>query len=221
MEKYVSGALLLTPGFIAKYTASNLGGKQSKSGEVDTVLIYFGYSLSAITVTLLGASLLGMFSVNDPWSVFEANLLKPLFGFQFLVLQVVCSVAVGAFWELLLQKRILSLFSWLTMQRGEVKSISVGSLLHELFYDGKDHFLLLEKEGKELAVGFFRGVSAPGSENRALHIATGQVYSELFQYAKNHPEHPLHTPLGVYLDLDSDLVIKEYAYPDDLMPPSS
>lgn len=218
MEKYLAIILLSAPGFIAKFVAQCLGDIPPKRGEFESVLVYSSFSLFSITVTLVLASLMGLYNVQASWGDLEKNFAYPIFCAQFLGLSLICSVVVGAAWHLWIEKLLVGFFNKINKMNGKNEVFFDGMLLHKILNDGKDHFLVVEKDGKEVVAGFFRGTSSACAERVELYITAHKDYKGWLEHAKQNPKHVLNNVKGVYLDVGSGTIIKELEYPPEFMP---
>jgi hypothetical protein len=107
------------------------------------------------------------------------------------------------------------MFNSINKKKGKNEIYLDGTMLHKLFDDDKDHFIVVEKDGKEIAIGFFRGLSSPTSDRVEILVTAHPHYKEWLEHAKNNPLHPLNTVKGAYLDLSSGTVIKELEFPKE------
>ena len=217
MEKYLALILLSAPGFIAKFVAQCLGDTPPKRGEFESVLVYSSFSLFSVTLTLILASVFGLYNVQASWSELEKNFSYPIFCIEFLFLSLICSIFVGAAWHLYIENFLVNFFNKLNKRNGKNEVFLEGMLLHKMLNDGEDHFLVVEKDGKEIVAGFFRATSSACADRIELYIASHPEYKEWLDYAKENPHHTLNKVKGVYLDLASGTIIKELEYPPEFL----
>lgn len=217
MEKYIAIVILLAPGYIAKSIAFLLGASQSKRGEIESVMVYFSYSLFALLATLFGAFCFKLVGVCDSWNTIEIKFHSIWYSFLFFTLSIFCSAVVGAVWQLFLEKNIVKLFNCINskLRNGNIVFLN-GSLFDRLFVDDlKKHFLIVEKDGRTIAVGFLWNWSAPDAERVEFHVVERPIYKEWMAYAQTEDgkDHPLNRTMGVYCDVTSGMVIRELEYP--------
>ena len=90
-----------------------------------------------------------------------------------------------------------------------------GSLLNRLFDDGSEHFVLVQKDGRDLAVGFIFSASDPFDEKTELAITEYPQYREELKKTREGKETPLSNTRQVYIDVENGIVITETDYPAD------
>lgn len=218
LEKYLLFILLSAPGFISKRVSECLGDTPPKRGEFESVMVYCSYSMFSASLTLLVAWGMGLYSDKESWTVLENNFIYPWFCLRFFILSLVCSIIVGASWQLLIEKKLLLLFNWINEKLKSNHVFLEGTLLHKIINDGKDHFLVVEREDKEIAIGFFRGASSATSERTELYLASHPDYMKWLEYARTQDKnHVLNKVKGVYLDLDSNTIIRELEFPPEFL----
>jgi hypothetical protein len=147
---------------------------------------------------------------------FERKFSIPFYGLQFLTVSLFCSIAVGAIWQLWLKDKIVCFVNRINVASGRNNIFIDGSLLNQMYDDGKDHFLVIEKDGKELLAGFYRASSSSRSERVELCLSAYPVYNKWLEYARTkNSDHPLNTVKGAYIDVTSGVIIKELDYPKE------
>ncbi|MDR7865180.1 MAG: hypothetical protein RIN56_00100 [Sporomusaceae bacterium] len=219
MEKYLAIIMLAAPGFIAKSVAKLLGDSPPKRGELESVMVYFTYSIFALFLTVIFASWswIGLIPPGATWAGIEKLFESPSFLIKFFCVSLICSVLVGAAWQLVLEKRIVKGFNWINKKLGGNEIFLNGSLFDRLFVDDKkDHFLVVEKDGKIVTMGFLRSWNSPDSDRLEFFVAERPAYREWMNYVKaTGIEHPLKKILGVYLDVTNNTIIREHEFPQE------
>ncbi len=215
MDKYVFLVCLLAPGFIARSAANLLGNFPRKKNEIDAIMSYFSYSFFALLITFLVAPIFGIYRFDEPLSDVAAHLMISGIAAEFSCIALVVSVLVGAIWSVLVRGLLLNFCNLIlrNLKRNEIYLND--SMKEKLFADGKSHFVVLEKDGDEKAVGFVRCVNATDSSKKEFAVTVDKNYEGWYEYAKNDEEHPLHHPKFIYFDFEDGIVIKEYDYPSD------
>lgn len=216
MEKYIAIMLLSAPGFIAKSIAEFLGASSPKRGEFDSVMNYFAYSVFVLVLVFFVGAIIGIYSPFHSWAYLESKFKEPVFCAEFFVLSLLCSFIVGAFWQVVGERRVIKGFNFINRVRGENEIFRDGSLFDKYFVDGKDHFLIVKSGDKEVTIGFLQGWTNPKSERMELFVAAYPEYVKWVEYAKQHePSHPLNIIKGVYIDASNDLIVTELEYPEE------
>ena len=215
MDKYVFLVFLLAPGFIARGVAICLGDFPRKKNEIDAVMSYFSYSFFALLITFLVAPMFGIYRFDEPISDVIAHLMISGIATEFSCIALVVSVLVGAIWPVLVRGLLLDFCNRILKRLKRNEIYLNDSMYEKLFADGKSHFVVLEKDGVEQAVGFVKCVNATDSSKKEFAITVGKNYKGWYEHAKDNEEHPLHYPKIIYFDFEEGIVIKEYNYPSD------
>ena len=215
MEKYLALVLLVAPGFIANYVATILGVTSTKKGEFDSIMRYFSYSFFAITAALIIAIPFNMISLDMTWSNFITNCADIGFSVKFFFLMLLSGAIVGSLWAKLFSGLLQKKFNWINRKLGRNETFSDGSLLHKLFADGKDHFLIVQKDGRDIAVGFYYASTDPDDDRVELSVTEYPAYRQALEKARNNTaiKHPLQNILQTYMDFTNNFVIIETEYP--------
>ena len=213
MDKYIMAVLMLLPGFLAINTAEKLGTTHTKRTGVALALEYATYtvviSLITMSVSLLwagGATLSQIASGGMPLSFYVAMML----------ISAITSIASGAAWSLFLSDWILDRCNMVNVARGRNIRWEAGSLFHHLFNDGRPHFLIVRKDGEDIAIGFFDACGDPQDERSELSLVEFPEYREEWERVKNgEKDSYLYITKQKYVDVSSGLVITETEYPPE------
>lgn len=214
MEKYLMAILVLMPGFLAINTAEKLGKTHTKKSGVALALEYAVYTV----VILLIAMSASLFWAADGTTMQQVACGEMSLAFYaaFLATAVLASVASGAAWALYLSDWVLGRCNALNKARGKNIRWEEGSLFHHLFNDGQPHFLIVRKDGEDIAVGFFDACSDPQDEKEELSITEYPEYREEWNFVKDGEIGSyLCNTKNVYVDMSNGLTIIETEYPPE------
>ncbi len=213
MDKYVMAVLMLLPGFLAIGIAEKLGKTHTKKTGVSLVLEYAAYTI----VILLASMGILSWTSDTPHLQQVVNGEMPLsFYAAFMAVSVAASVASGAAWSLFLSDWILDRCNAVNLARGRNLRWEGGSLFHYLFNDGQWHFLIVQKDGKDIAVGFFYACGDPQNEKDEFSLVEYPEYREEWERVKKgEKDSYLYRTKQTYLDASSGLVITETEYPPE------
>lgn len=214
MDKYIMAILVLMPGFLAISTAEKLGKTHTKKSGVSLALEYAAYTVVILLVTM---------SISLLWPVGSVTLRQaaggemPLsFYVALMAVSVVTSIAAGVVWALFLSDWILKKINTVNKGRGKNIRWGEGNLFHHLFNDGQPHFLIVRKDGEDIAVGFFDACSDPQDEKDELSVVEFPEYREEWDLVKKgEKDSYLHITLRTYVDASSGLTVIETQYPPE------
>lgn len=216
MEKYLSLILLAAPGFIAERIATVLGATSTKRGEFDSLAGYLSYSFFAILVTIAISALTGIVDLSENWQDFTEKFSSVGFTVKLLGITLFSAVTVGVSWALVGNKLFMRILNFINVKTGGNKRNLDGSLLNRIFADGKEHFIIVRKDGKEIAVGFIYSASDPFDENSELVITEYPEYrAELKKVTDSDQPSYLRNILQTYIDIKNNIVITETEYPPE------
>lgn len=210
MDKYIVGALLLVPGFIAMRVATLLGQPEDKASDKEYIISYIVFGtlsnlLSAFVATALG--------ILPSWSTIDEAAAS--FTVSNIVvyssLSVFVSAALGIIWACWLAPRALSAMNWLGAKRG-LSPYYYGSLLSELFDDGQPHFIIVKKDGEDIGVGFYESAD---EKTQAISILEHPIYREWLKAARNGAVSPLSKIIRTFYDASTGLLIYETDFPPE------
>lgn len=214
MDKYIMAILVLMPGFLAISTAEKLGKTHTKKSGVSLALEYAAYTVVILLVTM---------SISLLWPVGSVTLQQvaggemPLsFYVALMAVSVVTSIAAGVVWALFLSDWILKKINTVNKGRGKNIRWEEGSLFHHLFNDGRPHFIIVRKDGEDVAVGFFDSCNDPQDEKDELSVVEFPEYREEWDLVKKgEKDSYLYITLRTYVDASSGLTVIETKYPPE------
>lgn len=214
MEKYIGLVLLAAPGFIASHISNVLGVTSARKGEFETLGGYLSYSFFAVLLTICISILTGMLKLNSTWSTMATEINSVGFTLKILIIGLISGVITGILWALLLKKIIMKVLNKINIKTGRNKRYTNGSLFNRLFADGKEHFIIVSKDGRDIAVGFIYSASDPLDNRMELSVTEYPEYREELKKAreKDVPS-PLKNILQTYVDIENNIVITETEYP--------
>ena len=217
MEKYLSLIILAAPGFIAERIATALGVNSPKKGEFDSLAGYFSYSFFAVIVAVAISAATGTIDLSGSWHDFTVNFSSVAFTVKLLAITLISAVIVGVTWALLGNRLFIRALNFINIKSGRNRRTLGGSLLNGLFDDGREHFIIVRKDDKTVAVGFIYSASDPYDGNSELVITEYPEYRAELLRAENQPDRPsyLRNSLQTYLDVKNNLVITETEYPPE------
>lgn len=211
METYLTAVLLIAPGFIAKQTAKWLGDYSPKSnGQLEFLMSYFVYSLFSYCFIIVFMFVFGMVSVFSLSLNFRDIVHTNLDVLCLLLLAVTTSAFVGIAWQGFMKRWIRKTANKLNTEEWGIKINTQDTLLNEAMFDGKEHFVRVIKDSKELAVGRFRGASFCGDEKTELVVDTYPEYTKWLEYGLEEGCFKLKT---TYLNFAENIVVEEYECP--------
>lgn len=219
MEKYLSLILLAAPGFIAERIATVLGVTSPKRGEFDSLARYLSYSFFTILVTVAISALTGLVDLSENWQDFTEKFSSVGFTVKLLGITLFSAVIVGVSWALVGNKLFLRIFNFINVKAGGNKRNFDGSLLNRIFDDGREHFIIVRKDGKDIAVGFIYSASDPFDDNSEVVITEYPEYrAEWKKVTDTDQPSYLRNVLQTYIDIKNNLVITETEYPPEWAP---
>lgn len=217
MEKYLSLIILAAPGFIAERIAAALGVTSSKRGEFDSLARYLSYSFFTVIISVLIAAFAGLVDLSENWQDFTDKFSSVGFSVKLLAVTLFSAVSVGLGWALFGNKLFMSALNFINVKAGRNKRNLDGNLLNRLFDDGKEHFIIVCKDGKKIAAGFIFSASDPADGNTELVITEYPEYRAELERSENQPDRPsyLKNVLQTYMDVKNNIVITETEYPPE------
>lgn len=216
MDKYVAVVLLLAPGFVASSVAFLLHAFPDKGTEVRNIMRYFTYSLFALFATAVGGLVLGFYASTDTFAVICGRFTEVGYSLKYMTMLIVVSVMTGAAWPLVGKRVFLCLANKVNGWLDQNYVFPDGRLIDDMLDDGNHHFIVVEKGGKTVAIGLYNGLSEPAADVTELSVVAYPQYREEFEKAQASDEDsPLKQLKYVYTQLEHDIVIREYDFPQE------
>nr|WP_304097935.1 hypothetical protein [Mitsuokella multacida] len=220
MDKYVVIVLLLAPGFIASSVAFLLHAFPDKGTEVRNVMRYFTYSLFALFATAVGGLAFGFYASTDTFAVICSRFTEVGYSLKYMTMLIVVSVMTGAAWPLVGKRVFLRLANKVNEWLGQNCVFPDGRLIDDMLDDGESHFIVIEKDGKIIAMGLYNGLSEPAADVMELSVTAYPQYREAFEEAQaSDKDSPLKHLKYVYMQPEYDIVIREYDFPQEWLNP--
>lgn len=213
MDKYIMAVLMLMPGFLAISTAEKLGKTHTRKSGVSLALEYAVYT---VVILLIAMSVSLVWAASTPMQQIAQGEMPLAFYAAFLAVAIAASIASGAAWALYLSDWVLDQCNALNRMRGKNIRWEEGSLFHHLFNDGRPHFLIVRKDGEDIAVGFFDACSDPQDEKEELSVTEYPEYRDEWDFVRDGGvDSYLCSTKNVYVDVSSGLTIIETEYPPE------
>lgn len=207
-EKFIVYILLLLPGFIALKTANALGHHTYNRGNLDNILSYMIFGIVSDTI------ILSLMSPASTWQELAEQSIYLSFVLKYLLLSLVISIFIGAAWSIFINKWLLQLSNRANVQAGK-NEYFMGTLLQKLFDDGKRHFLIIQKNGQDVGIGFFYGLAVNQQGQTEIALTEYPEYRiELHRARAGKPSY-LANRLQTYINSDTGAIIYETEYPPE------
>ena len=155
MDKYLMIVLLLAPGFLASSMAFFLHAFPDKGTEVKNIMRYFTYSLFALFATAVSGLALGFYTGTDTFADVCGRFADIGYTLKFTAVLIVVSTMTGAAWPLAGKRLILRMANKLNEKTSMNCVFPDGRLIDDMLDDGNHHFIIVEKDGKLIAMGLY------------------------------------------------------------------
>ena len=217
MEKYLSLILLAAPRFIAERIANVLGVSSPRKGEFDSLAGYLSYSFFSVLITVAISALTGIVDLSENWQDFTEKFSSVGFTVKLLLTTLFSAILVGSSWALVGNKLFMRVLNFVNVKIGKNKRHMTGNLLNKIFDDGKEHFIIVRRNGEKIAVGFIYSASDPSDDTSEIVVTEYPEYRAELERAENNPDRPsyLQNVLQTYIDVKNNLVITETEYPPE------
>lgn len=211
MEKVIMYMLFLLPGFLAMKTAIYLGKNINHEKTTDMILSYIAFGTFSNLLILLLSMIIGIVPYND--AIGSPFITSPpaWIVFAYGVVSIIVSIATGYVWAVWISKPILRIANRISWKNGSNMHYN-GRLLDNMFDDGEDHFLIVQKDGEDVGVGFYMSVD---NETRAIELCEYPAYRAELVKARKGKQSPLANRKRTYVDASAGLVIYETDYPKE------
>jgi hypothetical protein len=197
LEMYVALLLLVVPGFISHIIYEKLNHDKKVKDQLELtikVMIYniFILILNCVFLLLFGISTIGLM-------MHRIGSLLFLLGYT--VITLFNCVLVGIAWNRFKPKAI-DFLNWIRVKEGKNRFTDTETVWANKFNDGKQHGVLIERDGKEVAKGIVASISDSDGESKELYL-------EMVDFPDKRPEY-FNKRKGVYFDLETNTKITEY-----------
>lgn len=220
MEKYLALIILAAPGFIAAKIAAILGVTSPKHGEIDSLASYLSYSFFSVLIAIIISLQLGIVDLSENWQGFTEKFSSVGFTVNLLLTTLFSAIAVGLSWALFGNNLFLRVLNFINVKSGRNKRCMNGSLLNRIFDDGREHFVIVSKDGNKVAVGFIYSASDPSADKMELVVTEYPEYRTELKKVEDNPDYQsyLRNVLQSYVDIKNNIVITETEYPPEWCP---
>lgn len=212
--KLIVYALLLLPGFIALKTAIVFGHHSDARNNLDNILSYMVFGIASNTIILWLASALAFISSDATWESLARQSTSVLFVVKYLALSLLVSSLIGAAWSMWLHDMVMQFINRANVRLGRNEYFT-GSLLARLFDDGRKHFLIIQKNGQDVGVGFFYGLAVNHSGQTEISLTEYPEYRTELNRARAGKPSYLANRLQSYVNPDNGTVIYETEFPPE------
>lgn len=199
MEKYIALIMFITPGFVARYIIDKIIDKDEIKSEFEKTVISLFYGIPIFFITLL------FMTFEDKISGFK-ELKTYACDFRFIIKYSIITVvaififsAIVLIYQLklskLIKRRIRGLF--------KLQEISDNENGWKEFFDqeNKSRIIGVYKGTEEIAIGALKNNTINNSKRSEIILSKETLTKELKDYL---------TVEKVYINLDKDIVLKEY-----------
>ena len=212
MEKMMLLALALLPGFVAIKTSGLIGTRWRREDKSDMIFSYAAFSAATNCVILPAAMVLGILP-DRPVSAW-GGMVTTWRLVAYLITSTAISIAVGVVWARWLHDKVFQLANWDNRRKGRPMQDSEG-LIESKLGDGSPHFVILQKDGNDIGVGFLIGID---HDTQAIQLADYPVYHTELNRARAGKPSYLANRINTFYDASTGLVIYETEYPQEWEP---
>ncbi|MGN0938485.1 MAG: hypothetical protein ACI4OD_03385 [Selenomonas sp.] len=212
MDKLMFLALVLLPGFVAIKASGLIGTQWRRADKADMLFSYAAFSAATNCVILPVAMALGILPGGPMRVLWETATTEQLAAY--LVTSTVISSAIGVTWARWLHDKVFQLANWDNRRKGRPMQHSEG-LLECMFGDDTPHFVILQKDGKDIGVGFLIGID---HDTKAIQLADYPAYHMELHRARSGKPSYLSNQINTFYDPSTGLTIYETEYPPEWEP---
>lgn len=213
MEKWVVYILLLLPGFLAAKTSELIGSASGGTKKADRLFSYAAFSAVANSIILPATVLMGIVpggaTVESVAGVLGVGQIA-----IYLVVSSIVSIAIGAAWSLWIGRALLEHINRWNLRNGRT-AYNVENTLRHMFDDGKYHFVIVQKDGQDIGVGF---VICIDDDRQSIALSDCPAYREELNRARAGSPSYLSRQISTYFDAETGLVIYETEFPPTWAP---
>ncbi len=198
MEQIAALLLLVVPGFICQviYERLNKGRRLEDSFEKTVVALIYSVAILAVNAAVL----YWVFRVSTVKGI-KLRFESVLFLLEYVAITAGSSLLVALIWNFVSPWTVKPI-NWLRRRTGKEQIGHSETVWDEAFQDGRNHAVLIEKDGKVLGKGFVKYMTYSHNKVREVYLDQEKVIDgrpELFgQFA------------GTYIDFTNGLTIREY-----------
>ena len=206
-------ALVLLPGFVAIKTSGIIGTQWRRADKTDMIFSYAAFSAATNCAILPTAILIGIVP-GDATVESMAEMLDIGQIAIYLVVSSIVSIAIGAAWSLWIGRTLLEHLNRWNLKHGRM-AYSTESALDSMLKDGKYHFVIVQKDGNDIGVGFVIGVD---NDTQSIVLADYPEYRTELHRARTGKPSYLANRIKTFYDATTGLVIYETEYPPTWAP---
>lgn len=212
MPMYLEIILLIAPGFIAKETSRWFGNSSTKQeGTFDSVMSYFVYSLFSLLLASILLVLFGMLQMDKLTVSFSDVVNTNMDVAKLIGILILSSIMIGFLWQILLKKWVLYIVNKITSLIFHVHVDQGGYIFAKDMLKG-EHLIIVKKEGKEIAIGRFSGVSIDINDKSEIVVDTDDSYRQ-WLCNENEDLKKYFKLKHTYINLTDHIIVEEYTYP--------
>lgn len=214
LGKLIVYALLLLPGFIALKTAIVFGHHSDTRNNLDNILSYMVFGIVSNMIILWLASAVSFISADATWESLASQSTSVSFIVKYMFLSLLVSTLIGAAWSVWFHALVMKLINRINVKFGRNEYFT-GSLLARLFDDGQKHFLIIQKNGQDIGVGFFYGLAVNQNGQTEISLTEYPEYRVELNRARAGKPSYLANRLQSYVNSDNGTVIYETEFPPE------
>lgn len=220
MENYLWLVILIAPGFIAKQTSRWLGNFSAhRPSEFDSIMSYFVYSIFSIMFSFKTLMYFGYLPQGELTTKFEQAFATNLELVEKMAIIIIVSVFVGFFWQVFIKGFLTWVIDKITEGLWNSTVDTGETYLSSYLSNGRDHLLRIKKDGREIAVGRYYGVSADFQDKAEIVVDGHQKYRDWLKYADKHPNSNVGKQCyldKIFLNFADDFIVECYTCPKHL-----
>lgn len=213
MDKILFYALLLLPGFVVIKVAEHLGLNGNKRSALDEILRYILVGGISVALTFELAQILHVLPWGVDFETFVSWCNYPGFVIFYFFLSILVSAALGIAWPII--DRLAVKHANFINEKLHLNLTFFEPLPYHFWNDGKEHFLIIRKNGEDLGVGFLYALQTNRQDHLEIDLTEYPEYREELENSRKGWTSPLNNILHTYIDTDTGLVIYETEYPDN------
>jgi hypothetical protein len=197
MEAYIALLLMIVPGFIAEtiYRSLNRDIKYDSTLQETVTALMYNMPILAITCLVL-IPIYKYKNVAD----FKAQFNNIDFVLVYIIITLIISIAMGFLWNMF-EPKVSNFINSIRKNENKNEIENSEGVWDIVFNDGKQHAILIEKDGRECTKGFIKKLSQP-QNLREMYVENADLMNSCKEYFSD--------VKGVYIDFDKNIKITEY-----------